>query len=869
MTFYRALLRLFPRAFRERYGRDMTEVFSDRWRMARRRGTTSTAWLALRTIADVAVHAAAEHRTNRRVLDHIVRDVRFALRSFARRPGFTAVAMTTIALGIGANTAIFSVVRPLLLESPPFPEADRVVNVSEVPRDRPGDTGNVSNPANFDAWERRTDVFAALGAFTGARATLTGAGEPVRLRWCTATPSFFAVFGLAPALGRTFNDEEAAANARVVVISDRLWRSRFAADPGVVGRDLTLDGRRWQIIGVMPPEFDVPYEVSGWLPLALTPALRANHDTWFLSVVGRLAPGVSIEGANAGLDAAMRQVAADVPGFNVNRSARAIGWHDSAVSGVRRNLWMLQAVTLLVLLVACANLANLLMAQAAGRAREFAIRVAIGAGRRHVVRQLVTESIVLSGAGGLAGAGIAAWAVPALVRIAPAWSRLPRAKELSVGWTDLAAALTLAVVAGVLFSALPALIAGRHAASSAGWARGSTASRRQQRTRSWLVASQVALALVLLSGAGLLARSFGRLTAQPIGFDADHVLTAELSLPPLVYDTEDKRRHLFSTLIDGVAARPGVTAATASTALPFTWWESSDSFRVLDRGTAAPIRVPYRIVAPTYLDTLHIPLLRGKDFSSTDTASSPRVALVNEQFAVKHGGSGGVVGMTLSRGSAADAPRITIVGVVGNTRHRSFERPAQAELYLPLAQWGPSTMTLAVRSQGNPFDLTAHMRGVLSELDPNLPLAEVKLLEAWVSDAVAEQRFYMVLLTGFAGLAAVLAVVGVYGVTAYVVRLRTREIGIRLALGASARGVTRLMIRQGIVPVAGGAAIGIACALGTTRVLQNQLFQIDARDPATLAGTAVAFTLVATAACWIPSRRTSRVDPAEVLVSEG
>ena len=388
----------------------------------------------------------------------------------------------------------------------------------------------------------------------------------------TATPSFFDVFGARPALGRTFSEEEGATSASVIVLSDKLWRTKLGADPQVLARGIMLDGQRWQVVGVLPPGFAVPAQADAWVPLTLTSAIRMNHDTWFLAVAGRLAPGVAIETARAALDISMAQLGAAFPRFNANSSAVVIGWKDDSVSYVRQGLWMLQGVAVTVLLIASANLANLLLAQGAGRTREFAIRTAIGAGRSQLVRQLLTEGVVLAVSGGVLGVALAAWSVPAIAALAP--PRLPHAKELAVQWPDLAAALVLAGAAGVLFSALPALVAtrGKGAFASVS-ARGATASRTQHETRSILVAAQVALALVLLAGAGLLVRSFARLTAQPIGFAPDHVMTAALSLPTMPYHTDDKRRRLFSALVEGLATQPGVTAATASTALPFTWWE--------------------------------------------------------------------------------------------------------------------------------------------------------------------------------------------------------------------------------------------------------------------------------------------------------
>lgn len=873
---YRCLLLLYPKHFRERFGRDMAEVFSDRWRAERRRGFLAASLLLIRTVLDVSHHAFAERRAPNAIrvvrsrglfMDNVLRDVRFAIRSFARKPGFTAVALITIAIGIGANTAIFSVVRPLLLETLPYPQPDRLVAVYETPLGDP-DSRSVANPMNYDAWEKRTDVFEKIAGFSGGSATLTGAGDPERVPLTTSTPSYFDVFGVRPLIGRTFTEEEAANKARVIVINNALWQSKLGGDPGILERGITLDGVHWQVVGVMPPEFREMSVAGGWVPLALTPAIRANRNTSFLSVIARLAPGVSVSAASSAAAGAMAQLRAAYPRFNTKTTARAEDLKESRASGVKRGLWMLQAATVVVLLIACANLANLLLAHAGGRAREFAVRTAIGAGRGQLIRQLLIEGIVLAAGGAIVGIFIAMWAVPSIAAVAPAW--LPHANELSVRWPDLAMAIALAGAAGIAFSLLPAVMIGRTDTRSMradSTSRGGTASRSQRRTRALLVASQAALALVLLVGAGLLLRSFARLTSQPIGFVPNRIMTAQLSLPAASYETDDKRRRLFMRLVDDIAAQPGVTAATASTALPFTWWEWMDGFNVSDHGQPKQISAAYRVITPTYFSALNIPVVRGRAFSGADTSTGALVALANEAFAAKYASLGDAIGLTMTRDEPGAAP-ITIVGIVGGTRHRSFSRPAQAELYFPLAQSAPRTMTLAVRAESRPADLAPMMRRVLNGIDPNLPLAEMKTLDAWVAAAVDERRFYMLLLSTFAAIAAVLAGVGIYGVMTYVVRLRTREIGIRVALGATAGEVVRLVIRQGMMPVLLGASAGIAAALFAARILQDQLFQIDARDPMTLAAVTAAFLAVGFAACWIPSHRTTKVDPSLVLRNE-
>ncbi len=796
-------------------------------------------------------------------MEQLIHDVRFAARSCARRPGFTVAAVLTVALGIGANTAIFSVVRPLLLEPPPFPNADRIVRIYEAPKKQP-DALSVTNPSNFDGWEQHTDIFEALGGYSGTSTTLTGAGDPERLLLATVTPGYFSVFGVQPALGRAFTDDEATSTSRVFVLSHAFWQRKFGGDPSIVGRDITLNGAPWRVIGVMPADF-LPGTRYGWVPLHLTPELRRNRNTRFLGVVGRLRPGTSIERANAVTDAVMASLGSAHPGFNRNMLSRVVTWRDDTARPVRRGLWMLQAAALTVLLIAGANLSNLLLAQAAGRAREFSVRMALGAGRRRVMQQLVTEGVLVTSAGGMAGVILAVWVVPSIAALAPTW--LPHADRLAVGARDVAAGLVLSTVTGVLFSLLPAALVTRGGSSTQALSsRGASSSRKQHHARSWLIGAQVGLALLLLSGAGLLVRSFDRLTAQPIGFDPSQVLTAELSLPSASYDTDDTRRVLMRRLIDGLNAHPAVVSASASTALPFTWWEWMDGFDVLGRPDQTRINTAYRIVTARYFETLRIPLARGRGFEPQDVAGGPLVAVVNEEFVRRHAGLGDPFSLALAR--EGDTTPITIVGVVGDTRHRSFEAPAQAELYLAASQWAPESVTLAVRTQGDPSHAETVVRQTLAALDPNLPIAEVKPLDSWVAAAVAERRFYMVLLSLFSGLAASLAMLGIYGVMAYVVRLRTREIGIRLALGATATGVTRLVIRQGMLPIVAGIAAGAAATWFATALLSDQLFQIDARDPGTLIGIAAGVLLTGVAACWMPSRRTSRVDPATVLQSE-
>jgi predicted permease len=879
---YRALLFLFPHAFRERFARDMGEVFEDRWRKARRTGTAATIRLAAVTCVDLVAQATAERCSGRGSRPHpprargdvfmltLIQDVRFALRTFRRHPAFTAIALATIAIGVGANVAIFSVVRPLLLDRLPFADPDRVVQVYQNTRKDPT-LRIVVSPAIYDAWESQ-HVFAAVTAFRNTTMTLSNAGDPTRETVTQAMPSLFQVFGVTPALGRMYTAEEASTREPIVVISHALWRERFNADAEIIGRSIRLQGRAYKILGVAPPGFDAPSQTAIWVPYALTAAERTVRDSYFLGVAARLAPSQTVASAMATASGIVAQLNAGTRAEALGRGAYVLSWKDSVVGSVRNGLWMLQGVALLVLLIACANLANLLLAHAAGRSRELSVRVSLGAGRARLVRQLMTEGLVLSLIGGAIGMSIAMVSVPALVDLAPSW--MPQINTVAVRWPGLAAALALTVSTGVAFSVTPALFAARGGLRAAE-SRRSTATPGQRWTRGALIATQAALALVLISGAALVIRSFVKITALPVGFDSTRVLTAQMALPETRYDTVEKQRRFYLDLIDGLGQEPGVVSATASTALPFTYFESATSFTVLGHADVTSVLAPFRMVTPDYFRTLGVPIIAGRNLAATDTDGTPLVAVVSEQFLRTHAALGNVIGVQLIRpisnsvagGAAEQAPPrpITIVGVVGDTKQRKRDAPPQGELYFPLAQTGHAMMTLAIRTSGRPMALAPTLRARVNAIDPELPLADVRPLAEWLGASEAERRFYSVLLGLFASLAVTLAAAGIYGVTSYFVGLRMREVGIRLALGASAGRVRSLIIRQGMAPVILGMIVGLGATLMTSKVLQDQLFELGPRDPGMLALAASLLLIAGLIACWLPSRRTAEADPAIAL----
>ena len=886
MRRFRLLLLLFPREFRVRFGADMADVFTDRLRAARARGVIATLALWIRTIADIIPHGLAERRAAARVawstrmIDSLSHDVRYAFRTFRKRPGFTAVALVTLALGIGANTAIFSVVHAVLLRELPYPHAGRIVSVYEMYRRN--FSRMVANPFNFDTWEQRAQSFERLAAMRAASLTLTGAGDPVVVVTQSVTPAFFDIMG-RPVMGRPLTDADAGGAA--VVISTYLWRTRLNQSKHVLGSSITLNGEPAQIVGVMPEAFRFPGRTDVWRPLELTPAVRANMSSWFLGVVGRLKPGVTIQQAQAELDAISADLAAQFPKARQDRGAWAIGLHDDLVYRVSDSVVLLQIVVGFVLLVACANVANLLMVSASARRREIGIRAAIGAGRLRLVRQLVTESVLLSAAGALLGVLLAIWGVRLLTSFAPDRT-LPETAAIGVNGVVLLFTLTVTVLTGVIAGIAPAILFSRGETSGALKDTSATTAgvggRAQRWLRSGLVSAEVALSLILVAGSALLVQSFLRLDAQDTGFARDRVLTALIDLPRWRYKDPERLRAFWTELFARLEHAPGVSRAAASTALPFSNWEWQTWFEVAGRDAPPDNGSSIRTVTPRYFDTLDVPITLGRAFTDADTSSSEPVVIVNEAFARQHV-DGNPVGQLIRTERPGQRPTSTtlinatqppeftprwmmIVGVAGDTKHTRLNRPPEPEIYRPLAQTTATTMmVVALRTDGDAAALAPLLRDAVRAIDGDVPVEQLRTMDAAIGQTTAQRQFEMWLMTLFAALAALLAIVGIYGVMSYTVGLRAREVGIRLALGARASQVKQLMVRQGLVPVALGLAIGLIGAQFASRVIEAQLFDITRHDPGTHAGVAMAFLAVAIAACWVPARRTSRVDPVHVL----
>lgn len=811
------------------------------------------------------------------MLFSIVQDVRFALRGFRQRPGFTAVALVTLALGIGANTAIFSVVHAVLIRDLPYPEADRLVRVYATHRKSNFDHG-VLNSFDYNYIEEHATSFQSLSIVNGCSTTLTGAGEPSRVRCSAVTPSFFEVLAVRPALGRAFTEDEARDEARVVVMSHRLWMSRFGGRPDIVGLSVDLDDRPWTVVGVMPEGRGFPVESDLWRPFALTPAARADMNTWFLGTLARLKRDTALESAQTELGALGGQLETAYPQRRTDRGFNVVDLHFDLASRSADGLRLLQGVAGFVLLIACVNVANLLIAQATSRRREFGVRAAMGGSRWRLVRQTLTESVVLALGGAVLGVTVAIWGVGGLVAMAPPFL-LPDPGSIGVSWPVLGVATIAAALTGVLFGLAPALLSAspalsqvigtgqRAAAAGLSWTKG-------QWLRSGLVATEVALAIVLITGAGLLVRSFAMLLGQPPGFSAEGLLTAQLTLPNARYPDGDAKSRFWFGLVDRVSSIPGVEVAGGTTALPFSQWEWQADYTVEghERGGVDTSRAStgsgagVRAVTPGFFAALRLQAIAGRLLTDADTAQSERVIVVSEALATRDLAGLNPVGQRLGFGPAGKEVWSTIVGVVPATRHMSLTEEFRPEVYRPLAQQADQfAFHLVLRTSGDPRRLAPSLRAAVQELDPNLPVQDLKTMDALIADKVAPRRFYMTLLSLFAVLAGTLAATGIFGVMAYVVSQGRREIGIRLALGARPGQIQSRVLSRGLLVVGVGAALGLVGARLLSYLLASELFRVTPTDPATYAVAAAVLLSAATLACWIPARRTTRVDPASVL----
>ena len=798
-------------------------------------------------------------------MENLVKDVRYGARMLVKNPGFSIVAIIALALGIGANAAIFSVVNTVMLRSIPYPEPDRLMVLRE--NKLPEFPEFSVSPGNFLDWQKQSTVFERLAAFNGASYNLVSDTEPERLRGARVSAGLFEMLGAAPAYGRNFLDEEdKEGHGNVVILSNALWKRRFASDPNIVGQQITLSASSYTVAGVMPAGFSFPdSETELWAPMAFTAQQAQQHGAHYISVIGRLKPGTSVEQARTEMTTIAGRLGEQYPDSDSGWGVNVFRMQEYDVRDIKPALLVLLGAVALVLLIACANVANLLLARAAARQKEVAIRSALGASRWRVVRQLLTESILLALVGGAVGLLLAVWGMDLLLALAP--DDLPRVKEVALDGRVVAFTFSIATLTGVIFGIVPALQASNPNLNETLKEGGRGTTGVHHRVRGSLVVTEVALALMLLIGAGLLIRSFYRLQQVNPGFIANNALAVTVSLPGKKYSKDEQQSAFFTQLLERVSPLPGVASVGATQSLPIQG-DYILGFNIQGRPPDGPGEEPntnYYAVTPDYFKAMGIPLLRGRLFTEQDRKGSPRVAIINEEMARKFFKDEDPLGKRINVTNGPQTFR-EIVGIVGDVKQYGPAQPTTMQTYEPFLQNPFSGMTLVVRTEGNPTALASAIRSQVLSVDKDQPVARMRPLEQVLSESVAKQRFLMVLLTSFAAVALVLAAVGLYGVMSYAVTQRTHEIGIRMALGAQTGDVMKLVIGQGMVLALVGVGIGMVGAFILTRLLMASfLFSVGASDPVTFAIISVLLAAVALGASFVPARRAMKVDPMVAL----
>ncbi|HVF23476.1 MAG TPA: ABC transporter permease [Pyrinomonadaceae bacterium] len=803
----------------------------------------------------------------------MLKDLRYGARSLLKRPGLTAVALITLALGIGVNTAIFSAVDSVLLRPLPYKDPESLMAVWEH-TPALGIAQNQFAPANYFDLRKQNQSFADVGAFGPLSVNLTGEGEPEQLEGQLVTANVLALLGVQPAVGRTFGvDEDQLGREHVVVLSDALWRRRFNRDPGIINRNVTLNGESFTVVGVMPPNFFFPErETELWLPWAMEPGQAEGRGDHYFRLLARLKPGVTREQANAEAESIAARLATEYPRTNEGLGFVVNSFHQDYVGDLRRPMLILFAAVGLVLLIACANVANLMLAQATTRRREIAIRMALGAGRLAIARQLLAESLLLASGGGLLGVLGAIWGVEALSKLLP--ESLSKLQAITVDNRVFLFTLGVTVLTALAFGAVPAFHAAR---ANPGDTLGETGRDLAggvsgRYVRRVLVVSEVALAVVLLAGAGLLIRSFQRLRQVDVGFKPDKLLTMRMVLPLPKYAKQENRTAFYDELLRRVDELPGVESTGMISFLPLSISGMKFSFSVEGRNMPSDMQLPfalYRVVSPDYFRALGIPLQRGRFFDTRDSATATPAIIINRNLAEKFWPGEDPTGKRLKIGPPdSPNPWASVVGVVGDVRQAGLYGELLPELYVPYAQERRSFVAprdLVVRVNGDSAALVGAVREAVWAVDKDQPVSNVRTMDQVFAAAVSRERFQMLLLALFATLALVLACVGLYGVISYAVAQRTREIGVRMALGAQPRDVLRLVIRQGMALTIAGLLIGIGVGLAATRVMSDMLFGVTATDTVTFISAGALLVAVAFLACYVPARRGTKVDPLVAL----
>jgi putative ABC transport system permease protein len=810
-------------------------------------------------------------------VNNLGNDLRYGFRMLVKSPGSTAVAMIALALGIGANSAIFSVVNAVLLRPLPYKDPGRLVVLWETKLSK-GILQEQVSPPDYRDWSEQQRGFEKVAALREQPAVLTGGQLPERLETALVSPSAFELLGVRAALGRTFLSEEAEPGRdRVALLGYGFWQRRFGGDPGILGKKAIVDGNSLTIVGVMPSGFrllDTPSEL--WMPYTLDAKELSQRGFRTLRVIGRLKPGVSPDQASAEMRSIAGRVEQQYPDTNAGYSTKVVALRDQLVGDIGPTLWTLLGAVVFVLLIACANVASLLLARGGSRDKEIVLRMALGANPARLLRQLLTESVLLALAGGLLGLALAAWSISVLARFGPA--NLPRLEEINIDWRVLAFTLTVSLATGILFGLAPALLTVRSDLNSVlkTSGRGNTGSRSRARWRNALVASEIASCVVLLTGAGLLIRSFLRLESVNPGFQPDHVLTMQIALPETRYSGE-KVALFYHQLVDRMRALAGVQYAGIARNLPLSGADASLNFVVENQpveSAAEQSRAKYRAASADYFAALGIPLVRGRYFDRTDGEKTPGVVILNNTMARRFWPNEDPIGKRLKAGFDG-SQWCTIVGIVGDVKHTGLDAATNAEMYYHYLQIPPElmgfvegTMTLVLRTQGEPNSMVSAVRGEVQRLDADLAVFNVKTMQDLVGGSLAQPRFRTLLLGVFAVVALILAATGLYGVIAYAVTQRTNELGVRMALGAQNSDVLKMVVGEGAQLAAIGIGVGLVVAVPLMRIISRLLFGVNAYDPLTFLGTCCVILLVALAASYLPALKAIKVDPLVALRQE-
>ncbi len=808
--------------------------------------------------------------------DVLRQDIRFGVRQLLRNPVFTTVALVTLALGIGANTAIFSVVDGILFRPLPFPESHELVSVWTDASERGEPSDEWLSYANAHDLGEQTTGLEALSPWGGWRGTLTGEGEAEQLSGAAVRHDMFShVLKVEPALGRDFepSDDHPGADG-VLILSHGFWQRAFGGDASVVGRTLQISSESWEVIGVMPARFRPPFvpDAELWAPLRMDMSEEAGHrGGYYLRAVGRRTEATTMEALDAELRVVGARLAVSYPESNVGTTFDAVELREDVVSEARAGLFVLLAAVGFVLLVACVNVANLLLARASARREELAVRSALGAPRGRIIQQMLTEAGLLAFAGGALGVLVASWGTDLLVSLAPEGT--PRIDEVGLDGRVLAVTALVTLASGLIFGLAPAIRAGREDAARAlrDGGRGRSTGRASARARSVLVVGQVALALVLLIGAGLLVQSFRNLRTTELGFEPGNVLAMQLGLPGEQYETGDQRRAFYESLEERLAAIPGVESVGLTSTLPLAGFDGDVSFNIEGEPLPEPGQPQgtwFRRVTPAYFSTMGIRIVSGRSFQETDDASAPPVLIINETFARRHFAAGNPVGQRINVGDPSDPTWREIVGVAADIRNFGIREDSRVATYSPYAQTTAGFVSPVLKTSVPPETLVPAVRRAISDLDETLAAGEVTTMDELVLSAIAPDRFVATLLSLFAILALVLAVVGLYGVVSFSVGRRLPEMGVRMALGAAGRDVAALVLRQSLMLVVVGVGIGLGAAAFLTRLIERLLYGVPALDPVTFAGVAAVLLLAGGAAAAIPAIRAARLDPVRVLTSD-